>query len=978
MASPIISLVPGFMSTPKKPQQESDPEDQSKKIQHLIERGHQFFSEMDAETPSIETQSPHPRPRYEIEGLIGAGTMGEVYKAHENQLQRTVALKFLKKIDPSMVSQFLREARLQARVEHDHVCHVYETGEMNGQPFISMQFVNGPSLSEASARMTLEEKLLVMQTIADAVHAAHAQGLIHRDLKPANVLVEDRVEGWHPYVMDFGLARDLEHPGATRTGIIVGSPCYMAPEQARGKIRNLDRRTDVYALGATLYELLCGEPPFYGGSGTEVLVKILQQEATPLRRKNPAVPRELETIVMKCLEKDAGKRYPSARSFSEDITRYLNGDPIHARPQSWLQKGISKIKKHALLSGIIAAAILAVSVLATLWLNERWRSIEQARLAQSFGQEASQIKSLVRSAYTLPLHDLSAEKSLIYKKIEAINSGIENRGPIAIGPGFHAIGVAYLELGDYKLAKSKLEKAWKSGYQTPEVALALGRTLGHLYEAELKKANELKGNEREKRLQTITKEFRDPALQYLNHSEGKATDSPALWKGYIHFYDHRFEEALHETRKALKQPWLYEAWMLQGDIHLMAAIEKQQKEFWVESLIDFAKAESEYGFAINIARSDPRLYQRDCERALQVIEVKAKINRSLPEITQDEIISCDRINQVDPSLADGYFQKSRIYFRIASAQADQGIDAKEYFQKSIQEGEQAVKRNSDDPNLYKFITLSYAWLAHLQAQQGQNPIATLEKLIDASKKEGSLHMKSVAYHQMAIYRMETGQDPMADFEKALKGFEQAQIESPESMEHHNRIGRVKIAIAEYRIGQGREPGTLIEEAINHFQIVIQKFPKYPAPHFDLSRAYNIRSSFEISKNRNPEGFLRKALSYADTASKLDPNYAEAYIELGTAYFLQGRYAQQQGNDPSKDLKQALEVLEKTLNKNQSLINGYLKAAEVHMLLAEVNSRNRSTELQRAEYLLDKAHAINSSHYQIMRAKDQIHLMEKGN
>ena len=964
------------MSTPKKLQHESDPEDQSEKIQHLIERGHQFFSEIDEETPSIENQSHPQKTRYEIQSLIGAGTMGEVYKAYETQLQRTVALKFLKKIDPSMVSQFLREARLQARVEHDHICHVYETGEIKGQPYISMQFVNGPGLSEASARMTLEEKLLVMQKIADAVHAAHTQGLIHRDLKPANVLVEDRAEGWHPYVMDFGLARDQEHPGVTRTGIIVGSPCYMAPEQARGEIRNLDRRTDVYALGATLYELLCGEPPFQGNSGAEVLIKILQQEAIPLGRKNSAIPREIETIVMKCLEKDAAKRYSSARSLAEDIGRYLNGDPISAQPQSWIQKGISKVRKHALLSGIIASAIFAVSVLAALWLNERWRSVEQARLAVSFGQEASQIKSLVRSAYTLPLHDISAQKSLIHKRIDAINSRIENGGPLAIGPGLHAIGEANLELGDYRLARSKLEQAWKSGYHTPEVALALGRALGYLYEAELKTANELKGSEREKRLQKITKEYRDPALQFLNLSEGAATDSPDLWKGYIHFYDHRFEEALIKTREALQQPWLYEAQMLQGDIHLMVAIEKQQKEFWIESLTDFARAESGYRSALNIARSDPRLYQRDCERALQVIEVKTKINRSFPEITQDEIISCDRINQVDPSLADGYFQKSRLYFRIASARSDQGMDAKEWFHKSIQEGEHAVKRSPEDPNLYKFITLSYAWLAHLQTQQGENPTATLEKLIEYSEKEGSIHMKSVAYHQLGIYRMETGQDPMADFEKALKGFEQAQIDSPESMEHHNRIARVKIAMAEYLIGQGLEPGNMIDDAINHLQIVIQKFPKYPAPHCDLSRAYNLQSSFEISKNRNPQSFLRKALSYADTASKLDPNNTEAYIELGTAYFLQGRISQRLGNDPSKDLKLGLEFIEKALNKNQSLIIGYLKAAEVHVLLAEADRRNRSTELTQAEDLLNRASAINPNHYQITLAKERLlHLMQ---
>ncbi len=700
------------MNAEKKSIPDSNSADQSQRIKQLIHKAQQLISNMESEvdSPDIDTPSA-PRQRYEIQGLIGSGSMGDLYAAYEPQLQRMVALKFLRKEDPELSSQFLREARLQARVEHNHVCRVYETGEMNGQPYIAMQLVEGLPLTKAGLRMTLEEKLLVMQKIVEAVHAAHAQGLIHRDLKPANVLVKDSTDGWHPYVMDFGLARDQEHPGATRTGIIVGSPSYMAPEQARGEIRSLDRRTDVYALGATLYELLCGEPPFYGTSGSEVLVKILQQEVVPLRRKNPSIPRDLETIVMKCLEKEPELRYPSARSLSEDIGRYLKGDPISARPLGWLRKGFRAARKHAVLTATAVVAILTVSLFVGLWLRERWHSIEQARLAQSFGQEASSIKSILRSAYTLPLHDLNNEKGIIHSRMKEIEMSIQKSGPLARGPGFHAIGEGLLELGEYKLARTKLEEVWNSNYKTPEVALALGRTLGHLYEIEIKKANELKDNEREKRLRLLEKEFREPALYYLNLSEGAKTESPALWKGYISFYDHHYAQALERTHESMRQvPWLYEAWMLQGDIKLAIGIENQRKELWEQSLQDFAEASNAYRMALNVARSDPRLYQRDCERALQVIEVKTKIERSFPDIGEEELISCDRMIQVDSGWPDGYFQKSRIYFRIASARTNQGLDANEWFQKAIQAGGQSVKRNPTDASLYKFITLSYAWL----------------------------------------------------------------------------------------------------------------------------------------------------------------------------------------------------------------------------------------------------------------------------
>ena len=413
---------------------DKDSADQSKRIQQLLNKTQQFLSDLESEPEHEDGDSTAITPRYEIQGLIGSGSMGNVFKAYEPKLQRLIALKFLRKDDAAVLEQFLREARLQARVEHEHVCRVYETGEMNGQPYIAMQLVNGLQLTEAALKMTLEEKLLVMKKVAEAVHAAHVQGLIHRDLKPANILAEDRAEGWHPYVMDFGLARDQEHPGATRTGIIVGSPSYMSPEQARGEIRSLDRRTDVYAMGATLYELLSGVPPFHGTSGSEVLVKILQQDVVPLRHKNSSIPRDIETIVMKCLEKDPALRYPSARALAEDLDRYLKGDPITARPLRWPAKLFRTARKHKLVTATSAVAILSIALFSGLWLRERWHSIEQARLAQSFGQEASVIKSILRSAYTLPLHNLTNEKAIIYSRIKEMESIIEKSGPTGAWP----------------------------------------------------------------------------------------------------------------------------------------------------------------------------------------------------------------------------------------------------------------------------------------------------------------------------------------------------------------------------------------------------------------------------------------------------------------------------------------------------------------------------------------------------------------
>lgn len=205
--------------------------------------------------------------KYEVLRILGAGGMGEIYLARDRSLDRPVALKILRRLDHERVARLIGEARAQARVDHPHVAKVYEVGESPAGPFIAMQYVPGETLYRASSEMSLRDKVEVLRTAAEALDAAHREGLIHRDVKPGNILVVRDPEGvWRPYVVDFGLAREVAAPGLTRSGIAVGTPHYMAPEQARGEIQSLDRRTDVYGLGATLYELLTGQPPFDGDS----------------------------------------------------------------------------------------------------------------------------------------------------------------------------------------------------------------------------------------------------------------------------------------------------------------------------------------------------------------------------------------------------------------------------------------------------------------------------------------------------------------------------------------------------------------------------------------------------------------------------------------------------------------------------------------------------------------------------------------
>jgi serine/threonine-protein kinase len=203
--------------------------------------------------PDESALPPSLRERYEDIRLLGEGGMGTVYRGRDKRLGRLVALKLLRRADPDLARRLLQEARAQARVQHEQVCRVYEAGEADGEPFIAMQYIEGQALDRAKERMTLEQKVKVIREVAAALHEAHRIGLVHRDIKPGNILVETGEDGaFKPYIADFGLARDVSQEGQTMTGAVLGTPAFMAPEQARGEVRSLDRRTDVYSLGATL------------------------------------------------------------------------------------------------------------------------------------------------------------------------------------------------------------------------------------------------------------------------------------------------------------------------------------------------------------------------------------------------------------------------------------------------------------------------------------------------------------------------------------------------------------------------------------------------------------------------------------------------------------------------------------------------------------------------------------------------------
>jgi serine/threonine protein kinase len=315
-----------------------------------------------------------PFGEYELLGELGRGGMGVVYKARDRSLDRVVAIKMiLPNALPGAaeLQRFRTEAAAAAKLQHSHIVSVHRVGVLEGRPFYSMDYIEGPSLAQRLAQGPLPGRTAAryLAPVARAIDYAHRQGILHRDLKPGNILLDSSD---HPRVTDFGLAKQLStEAGQTRTGAVLGTPSYMAPEQAAGR-KDLGPACDVYGLGALLYELVTGRPPFQADNPLDTLMQVIEREAAPPRLLNPAIDRDLETICLKCLAKNPKERYSTAEALADDLDRYLNGEPIRARSLNVMDR-LARTLERDLIPGefhsyatmllLFAAVILGESVL---------------------------------------------------------------------------------------------------------------------------------------------------------------------------------------------------------------------------------------------------------------------------------------------------------------------------------------------------------------------------------------------------------------------------------------------------------------------------------------------------------------------------------------------------------------------------------------------------------------------------------------
>ncbi|HSE42640.1 MAG TPA: protein kinase, partial [Acidobacteriota bacterium] len=840
-------------------------EDRGKVASHLFEQETQA-PKLDSSVISDSAFPVKNWSRYRFISYIGEGGMGRVYKAEDIRLGRMVALKFLRSEDPSLVQRFLREARAQASVEHENVCNVFEAGEIQGRQYIAMQFIEGKTLSQIAAEMTLDQKVKLMKDVAEGLHAAHRLGLIHRDIKPGNIMVEHREDGtFRPYILDFGLVRGVQSDAFGLTGTaIVGTPGYMAPEQAWGDLQKLDRRVDIYSLGATMYELISGTPPFPATSTMEVLRKLLQDEAQAIRKVMHNVPVDLETIVMKCLEKESERRYESARALADDLQHYLNGEPVEAKRASITYRLRKKARKNRTLVAVTSVAVTTVILLAGYGVQMQMQARQRQLLGQRFGQQVERMNAIMRIGHTIPLHDIRQEKNLIRANMQEIRSQMSKLGSAAQGPGNYALGRAYLSLDDPAKASKHLKAAWDSGYQEAEVAYALGLSYGKLYQKELEIVENIRNKEvREARRKEIEKTYRIPAVNYLRSSRSAETAAPEYAEGLIDFYEKRFDQALAKAASAIhKLPWLYEAKLLEGNIYMSMGNDRRGSGDTEGAMAAYKKVEEAFQAAAQIGESDFETYAGLCSLWTNVVYTHIySSGKDLKTSFEKAQASCGQALTADPEHASIHTKMSNVYWLWAEYQRQHGENPESALNDSITAAKTAVKWDPSDPMAYKNL--------------------------------------ATAYQLMGDRLQKRSQDPAPALMLAIQSYSKALEINSEDIQTYNSLGNTYAIWGDFKRNSGNDPRADYAEAIKTFEMGIKINPKFAYIYSNLGVTYKDLAQYEISRGLEFKDHLNLAIANYKKAIELKPDDAYAYNNLGNSYKIMADKELENGGDPTK-------------------------------------------------------------------------------
>lgn len=908
--------------------------------------------------------------RYELGDLLGQGGMGCVYRARDLRLERDVALKFLRRGDPDMVRRFLREARVQAQVDHPHVCRVYEVGEVGRHVYIAMQLVDGQGLMEAGLSMTLADKVRVAVDVARAVDAAHGRGLIHRDLKPANVMVERRGEAFVAYVLDFGIAREEHVSNGTETGTVMGTLSYLSPEQARGAVSQLDRRSDVYGLGATFYALLAGCPPFAQSAGPEVVWKVVHEEPRPLRRRDPDLPRDLETVVMRCLEKDPARRYQSAADLADDLERFLNGQPILARRASPAYRFGKLVRRHRAAS--VAAALVTVLVAAALGvsLHVVGEARSRSALARRLAAQVEEREGSDRLAALLPLHDRSQERAAIRAWLERVQAEAARLGRVARGPVHHALGHGHLLLDEPETALDHLVVAWEEGYTDPADAAALGRAYAAAYEGQLEalQIHVADPELRRSRMVELERRFRDPALTYLRRSASSGSSDEV--DARIALLERRWDDALAAARAAsARDPSRWDATQLAGEVHLRRAQELLDRGDYGAAAEAVARAGEALAAALQVARSDAGLLESECSRRLLEMEIARRTGQPLEAAFRAALAAAGAALEVNP---DGVGVRTRLaqaQLRFAEDGYYRGADPRPALEAAIAAAREAAALDPSDLHAQHALGRALSAAAVREADLGRDPVPAFDEAIASLRRAvelspaftGAFDDLGYVLERKGKWQIQRGVDPSGPLAEAVAAYHDALALEPDLANAHNNLGLAHYRQATWAALVSADPGPPLAAALGSLARAVERNPNYAFAHANQGIVHRAMAEAALARGVDPTPDLERARAAFARAAAINPEISWSYPELVAAELAAAAWALRRGVDPGPALSRAEGALATALALNPRSAAAHHRAAEIALARARSGpAPSRVAAVERGLAAADRALRLNPS------------------
>ncbi len=911
--------------------------------------------------------------RYEQLELIGSGGMGRVYKAWDRKLKRTVALKILKDLD-DYHERFVREAAAQARIDHENVCRIYDTGVLNGQTYIAMQYVDGLPLSAAYKDLSLEDKVRAIIAAARGVHAAHRIGIIHRDLKPANLMVW-RAEGGEirTSVLDFGLARDLSSEGLTSSGIVLGTVQYSAPEQALGEAHRLDRRTDVYSLGVTLYEILMGRLPFDGPTTVNVLVNVLNSDPSSFDRE-VNIPGDLETIVMKCLEKEQHRRYDSAYELAADLERFLAGEPIQARRASTLYRVGRLIRRNRGVAALLAGALVVTGAVGGVALHDRAVREQQANLAQRFGDEVRYIEELVRHAHISPLHDISGERQRAREYVNRLQAEVAAEGEIGHGPGQAALGAAYLAVGDLPRAVVSLEDAWKTGYRTPQMTYAFGTVRGRQYQQRLVEIERMPDPALRKReVSKAEVEFRAPALQLLKQARGGVkVQSPEFLEALIAFYDGRYDEAQQYVAQTLdRYPWMYEARVLRASIELIRGNDRREVGDYDGANRHYARADRAYVEALKTAQSDPAVYGDLCNvwRDRLQFEVQSRGGDVRPHLAR-AVAACTSAMTADPQSAFAYATLAGAYARFGQWEYKREIDFRDSTEKGCAAADRAVELDPRSDWNHYTRSFAYFWRSSSNKYSHAERLAFADQSLASARRAVAINPNMmVGYTQMGnaalarhnVMIISGQEDPRPVLRDAIAAYGKAITLEAKFMSPYNNVGHTWSHQGDYERLIGVDPTASYRKGAESGRKAYSVNPGVSSPPFVVANAQRRLAEVAADQHRDPTADAKDGLEWCRRAISIAPKEHGAFFMAALTHLQLARYRRERGLPTAADEAEMNRNLREALQRSGESLIAYSTVARIRLWEALDPARPAPARLALLDEVVRKAAVAREKH-----------------